>query len=168
VLDHPPVSGRLLDRTVATRAFGVLGPAEAVTEIAVFVAALWVAGWRLGESFPSGAALAAASGGAFLTVVVMQMANAFACRSTRLLAWRDGWLGNRFLLVAVGVSLTFGIGCVVVPAVAEALGQAVPPVQVWPLVAAGGPVLWLVDAAWKTWRHRGDRSATAAGPRSRR
>ena len=26
VLDHPPVSGRLLDRTVAWRAFGILGP----------------------------------------------------------------------------------------------------------------------------------------------
>ena len=34
VLDHPPVSGRLLDRTVAWRAFGILGPTEAVAEIA--------------------------------------------------------------------------------------------------------------------------------------
>jgi magnesium-transporting ATPase (P-type) len=154
VLDHPPVSGRLLDRTVATRAFGILGPAEAVAEIAVFVAALWVAGWRLGEPFPDGAALAAASGAAFLTVVVMQMANVFACRSTRMPAWHDGWMSNRFLLIAVGLSLAFGVACVVVPGVAALLGQAVPPSAVWGPIVACGPVLWLVDAGWKAWRHR--------------
>ena len=77
---------------------------EAIAEIAVFTAALWAAGWRLGETFPHGADLAAASGGAFATVVVMQMANSFACRSTRLPAWRLPWMGNRFLLVAVATS----------------------------------------------------------------
>jgi magnesium-transporting ATPase (P-type) len=154
VLDHPPVAGRLLDRTVATRAFGILGPAEALAEILVFVTALWISGWRLGESFPNGTALAAASGGAFLTVVVMQMANAFACRSTRRWAWQDNWLGNRFLLVAVATSLAFGLGCVATPAVARLLGQAVPPPGVWVLIAASAPLLWAVDAAWKAWRHR--------------
>jgi calcium-translocating P-type ATPase len=154
VLDHPPVRGRLLDRTVAVRAFGVLGPAEAVVEMVVFTAALWSAGWRLGAPFPGGAELAAASGGAFLTVIVMQMANAFACRSTRVPAWRLGWLGNRFLLVAVAGSTAFALVCLLVEPVAQVLDQAWPPAAVLPLVALSAPLLWLVDAVWKGWQHR--------------
>jgi calcium-translocating P-type ATPase len=155
VLDHPPVSGRLLDRTVAWRAFGILGPAEAITEIVVFTAALWVGGWRLGESFPHGSVLAAASGGAFLTVVVMQMANSFACRSTRLPAWRLPWTSNRFLLVAVATSTAFALVCLLVGPVARVLGQAWPPAAVLPMIALGAPLLLGADAVWKTWlRHR--------------
>ena len=155
VLDHPPVSGRLLDRTVAWRAFGILGPAEAVAEMLVFTAALWVAGWRLGESFPHGSALAAASGGAFLTVVVMQMANSFACRSTRLPAWRLSWTSNRFLIVAVATSTAFALMCLLVVPVARVLGQAWPPAAVLPMIALSAPVLLGVDAVWKKWlRHR--------------
>jgi magnesium-transporting ATPase (P-type) len=155
VLDHPPVSGRLLDRTVAWRAFGILGPTEAVAEIAVFTAALWAAGWRLGESFPHGSALAAASGGAFLTVVVMQMANSFACRSTSHPAWRLPWTSNRFLLVAVATSTAFALTCLVVDPIARLLGQAWPPATVLPMIALSAPLLLGVDAAWKKWlRHR--------------
>jgi calcium-translocating P-type ATPase len=155
VLDHPPVSGRLLDRTVAWRAFGILGPSEAVAEIMVFTAALWVGGWRLGESFPHGYVLAAASGGAFLTVVVMQMANSFACRSTRLPAWRLPWTSNRFLLVAVAASTAFALLCLLVAPLARVLGQAWPPAAVLPMIALSAPLLLAVDAVWKSWlRHR--------------
>ncbi|HQR78815.1 MAG TPA: cation-transporting P-type ATPase [Actinomycetota bacterium] len=149
VLDHKPVTGGLLDRTVAVRAFGVLGPTEALVELGVFVAALMWAGWRPGLAWPSGHALLAASGAAFLTVVVMQCANAFACRSTRWSAWRLGWRGNRFLLVAVALALAFGLATLLVPAVARLLGQAWPPAAVLPLIALSGPLLLTVDAVWK-------------------
>lgn len=154
VLDHPPVRGRLLDRTVAVRAFGVLGPLEGIVEMAVFMAALWVAGWRPGAAFPGGAALAAASGGAFLTVVVMQLANAFACRSTRLAAWRMSWTSNRFLLVAQVVTLAFVVATLAVPPLADALGQTWPPAAVLPAIALSIPLLWVADAAWKAWSPR--------------
>jgi magnesium-transporting ATPase (P-type) len=131
-----------------------LGPTEAVFGILVFTAALWVAGWRLGESFPEGQALAAASGGAFLSVVVMQMANAFACRSTRLPAWRLPVAGNRFLLVAVAASTAFALACLLVPQVASVLAHSAPPPEVVPLILVGIPVLLLVDAGHKAWRHR--------------
>ena len=154
VLDHPPVSGRLLDRTVAMRAFGVLGATEAVVEILVFVAAMAIAGWRPGESFPSGTALTAASGAAFLSVVVMQMANAYACRSARLPAWRVGWTSNRFLLVAQAVTMLFVLVTFVVPPIARALTQSWPPIGVLPLIALSPVLLMLVDALWKAARHR--------------
>ena len=155
VLRRPPVSGGLLDRTVAVRAFGVLGPTEAIAELGVFVAALVAAGWRPGAAWPTGGALLAASGAAFLTVVVMQCANAFACRSTRLSAWRLRWHGNRFLVVAVAAALVFGAACLAIPPVAAVLGQAWPPLAVLPLIIASAPLLWTVDGLWKAWSHRG-------------
>jgi magnesium-transporting ATPase (P-type) len=155
VLDHKPVSGGLLDRTVATRAFGVLGPTEAVAELSIFVAALLAAGWRPGLQWPSGDALLAASGAAFLTVVVMQCANAFACRSSRTPVWRRGWRGNVFLVGAVLAALTFGLMCLLVPAVADLLGQAWPPAAVLPLIVLSAPLLWGVDALWKRLRPQG-------------
>lgn len=154
VLRRPPVSGGLLDKTVAVRAFAVLGPTEAVAELTVFVAALFAAGWRPGLAWPAGEALLSASGAAFLTVVVMQCANAFACRSTRLSAWRLRWHGNDFLMVAVAGALAFGVACLAVPPIAAVLGQAWPPLAVLPLIALSAPLLWAVDGMWKAWAHR--------------
>ncbi len=107
VMEQPPTSGRLLDRTVAIRAFGVLGPTEAAFEMAAFIVGLLAAGWRPGDDFPTGAALAAASGAAFMAVVIAQTANAFACRSITRPAWRLDWTSNRFLLVAAALELAF-------------------------------------------------------------
>ena len=56
VMTQPPSSGRLLNRTVATRAFGVLGPTEALFEMTAFIVALIIGGWRLGAEFPTGPA----------------------------------------------------------------------------------------------------------------
>ncbi|MEZ5185743.1 MAG: HAD-IC family P-type ATPase [Candidatus Nanopelagicales bacterium] len=155
VLDHPPVSGGLLDRAVAARAFGVLGPSEAVMELAVFVAALAWAGWRPGLDWPSGHALLAASGAAVLTVVVMQCANAFAGRSLHRPVWQLRWNANCFLLVAVATTVVFAAVCLGVPLVAGLLSQATPPPAVLPLIVVAIPVLWLADALWKSWSRRG-------------
>ncbi|HEX6131004.1 MAG TPA: cation-transporting P-type ATPase, partial [Actinomycetota bacterium] len=48
-LAGPPLRGRLLDRTVAERAFGVLGPLEALFEMGAFFATFLAAGWRPGD-----------------------------------------------------------------------------------------------------------------------
>ena len=50
VMTQPPSSGRLLNRTVATRAFGVLGPTEALFEMIAFIVALIIGGWSLGKT----------------------------------------------------------------------------------------------------------------------
>ena len=55
VLDRPPERRHLLDRRLLVRVFGVLGPVEALFEMAAFVVALVAAGWRPGDAFPTGA-----------------------------------------------------------------------------------------------------------------
>ena len=151
--EHPKaLGGQIGDR--------LLGPAEALMGLAAFGATFLAAGWRPGQPFPTGSTLAAASGATFLTVVLAQAANAFACRSSTRTPAALGWLTNRLLPPSVGVALVFCVLSLLVPPVARALGQQWPtPVGLLFAVASIG-VLLGVDAADKRLRaRRGARSS---------
>ncbi|GAA4285872.1 cation-transporting P-type ATPase [Georgenia daeguensis] len=156
LLSGPPVGGSLFDRSVARRAFGVLGPAVAATSMLAFTVSLLVAGWRPGTTVPA-ATLAAASGATFLAVAFSQAANAFACRSFTEVPRRLGWWTNRLLPPAVAASLVLALVLVCVPQLARALGQAVPPVAGWAVAVAAAGVTLAVDALDK--RVRRERAA---------
>jgi calcium-translocating P-type ATPase len=153
-LQGPPVQGRLLDRTVATRALGLIGPIEAALGLCAFVLSFWALGWRPGTPFPGGTTLMAASGAMFATVVLGQMANAFACRSSTRPAWEIPWRLNPLLVVAVGTELLLAVGLALFfEPIASVLGQSPPPAPGWVLAVATVPVVLLADAAFKR-RHR--------------
>jgi magnesium-transporting ATPase (P-type) len=161
VLDRSPIAGRLINRTVALRAFLVLGPTEALASLSVFVAVFWVSGWRPGESFPEGDVALAASGAAFATVVVGQVANALACRSATRPAWKIGRPPGRALLGALAFEGVVAAAMVGIPPFASLLGQAAPPTILWPLILLAAPLLLLADAGHKGLRRRLERSAAA-------
>ena len=140
-----------MDRTVAFRAFGLLGPVEAGAEMAAFFAVFLAAGWRPGESFPDGA-MAAASGAAFATVVLAQTANAFACRSTTRPAWRLPLLSNRLLIGAALIELAIAAAFMFIPPVAAVLGHESPSGAGWVVALASIPLLLAVDAVHKALR----------------
>ena len=154
VLERPPVRGRLLDRIVARRAFGVLGPTVAVGAMAAFFVSCAVAGWSPGEDFPTGPALAAASGAAFMTVVIAQTANAFACRSATVSAPAVGLTGNRLLPAAVAIELGTSLVMLLWAPAARALEHASPPLEGWLVAVATAVVLVTVDAVDKAQRRR--------------
>jgi magnesium-transporting ATPase (P-type) len=154
VSEEPPTHGRLLDRSVAFRAFGLLGPVEALAEMAAFFAVFLAAGWRPGESFPD-SALAAASGAAFATVVLAQTANAFACRSNTRPVWRLPLMSNRLLIVAAAIELAIAAAFLLVPPIADALGHESPPTVGWVIALASIPLLLVVDAVHKALRRAG-------------
>jgi calcium-translocating P-type ATPase len=125
-LEGPPDRGRLLNGRVARRAFGVLGPTEAAVAMLAFVVSLLASGWRIGTSFPEGPPLLAASGAAFASIVLGQVANAFACRSSRRPVYALHRPPNRFLRIAVAVeivTLALFLWC---PPLADVLDQAAP------------------------------------------
>ncbi len=160
VLEDPPISGRLMSPTVIRRAFLLLGPTEAAASMAAFLTCLAVGGWRVGAEFPHGPVLLAASGAAFLTVVLAQCANAFACRSASRYPWQLGWFGNHLLLAGVAFGLVASLVSVFVEPIASALGQAPPPLAGWLVALAAVPTLFVVDALDKRWRrHRTHRDA---------
>jgi magnesium-transporting ATPase (P-type) len=154
VLERPPVSGRLLTRTVVRRAFGRLGPTEAALSMTAFIVSLAAAGWSPGETFPTGPAVEAASGAAFLSVVLAQAANAFACRSSTRSPWALGWSTNRLLAPAIAAGLVVSLVAVFLPPVASTLGGSNPPLAGWLVVLCGPGVLLAVDAMDKRRRRR--------------
>ncbi|MBU3701684.1 MAG: cation-transporting P-type ATPase [Acidimicrobiia bacterium] len=153
VMEGRSTRRHLLDRRVFVRAFGVLGPTEAVMALTSFLLVLVTSAWRPGALDPSDAALLTASGAAFTTIVLGQAANAFACRSTVLPAWRVPVGRNRLLLVAMAVQL----GLLVVflsPPLGALLGQTHPSLLGVVCAVATIPVLLLIDALFKAQRRR--------------
>jgi calcium-translocating P-type ATPase len=152
LLERAPVSGRLMNATVLRRAFGLLGPLIAALSMLAFLVSMAAAGWRPGGPFPTGHDLLAASGAAFLTVVLGQKANVFACRSSSQWPGALGWTSNRLLFPAGAVELVFSLVVLFVPAIAVVFGQAGPPLAGW-LVALASPAAVLgVDALDKRLR----------------
>ena len=149
VLSQPPLRGRLLDRTVGVRAFGVLGPTEAAVEMGAFFAVFLAAGWRPGDSFEGTGVVAAAAGAAFLAVVVGQTANAFACRSATARPGRLGWTTNRFLLVAVTIEAAIAASFLLVPGLASQLEHELPTSAGLVVALLAAPAVLLADALYK-------------------
>jgi magnesium-transporting ATPase (P-type) len=164
-LDQPPISGRLLNATVVRRAFGVLGPTVAVSTMVAFVVSFVALGWRPGDAFPGGADAAAASGAAFMTVVLAQTANAFACRSSTRRPGALGWTTNRLLIPAALVELGFSLVVVLVGPIAHELDHAAPPLAGWAVGLVSMGAVLAADAFDKGRRtRRRDRRDTGTPP----
>ncbi len=161
VLQRPPVSGALLNRTVLLRAFGIIGPAIAVASMAAFFATYLAAGWRVGDAFPVGQVAFMASGAAFATVVLGQTANAFACRSSTRWPGALGWTTNRLLIPAVIADLVIAGLMLGVPFLAQALTQAPPGLAGWCIAVGTMGLVLALDATYKAMRRRSRRSGRA-------
>lgn len=152
-LTGPAPRRRLVDRALLARVFGVLGPAEAVGSMATFVAVLLAGGWRWGE-VPSGTLLALASGSAFAAIAVAQLANAVACRSTALPAWRSRLRGNRLIVVALAAEVVLLVVFLAVPPLARVLGGSWPAALGWTGAVVTAALVVLADAAAKRFGRR--------------
>lgn len=150
VLEQPPIRRHLLDRNLFMRSFGVLGPVEAMVELAAFVATFIAIGWRPGEIFPQGDIVLAASGAAFSAVVFGQVANAFACRSTIRPIWEVGWRSNPLLLWAIGAELIMLAAFLYVAPVASVLGHAGPTEAGFGIALLAIPAVVLADTLQKS------------------
>jgi magnesium-transporting ATPase (P-type) len=149
----------LLDRALLARVFLVLGPTEAIMEIAAFTAVMLESGWRPGAAFPEGATLLAASGAAFSAVVIGQAANVFACRSTTRAFGAPGRAANPLLVAGVAFELLILAACLFVPPLAAVLGHAPPPMAGWTIAALTAPAVLLADALHKWFLRRRARGA---------
>ena len=160
LLDGPPISGRLMNRTVLRRAFGVLGPTLTAVGMLAFVASLVAQGWRPGGSLPSASGIAAASGATFMAVVLGQTANAFACRSSTRRPGQLGWRTNRLLLWSTSIELLFAVLVVFIGPIARELDHQGPLLVGWLVAFAAIPAVLAVDA-WDKRLHR--RGSDAVG-----
>ncbi|MBE1493909.1 magnesium-transporting ATPase (P-type) [Amycolatopsis lexingtonensis] len=152
-MSGPAHGGNLIDGRVVRRAFGVLGPAEAVAAMVAFLAVLFAGGWQFGTA-PTGTLLAIASGTAFAAIVLGQLANAFACRSESRWIGRIGLRGNALLGYAVLFEAAMLAVFLLVPPLPALLGGALPGPAGWGWALLAVPVVLLADTAHKAWRAR--------------
>jgi potassium/sodium efflux P-type ATPase len=139
VMDRPPRARneRLLEGHVLRRAFGFLGPVEAVCSLALVpIGAALFFGWAIGDPLPaSGVANETLSAMVFAAIVAMQMANAFECRSDPTSLFRIGPLTNRLLVGAVAIEALALLVFIYWEPLAQALGGAPLNAEQWLLVA---------------------------------
>lgn len=166
-LDRSPQARRLLDGRVARRAFGVLGPTEALVSMAAFLTGFAAAGWRPGEPFPTGPDLASASGAAFAAVVIGQAANVFACRSEHRWAGAVARPGSVPIVVGAVAAVSIGGLFLFVPALAAVLSHAPPPLAAWGVALLAAPAVLLADALEKAYHARSSRSRARHAPHGR-
>jgi magnesium-transporting ATPase (P-type) len=164
-LDGSRRGQRLIDMGLLTRAFAVLGPAEAVVEMGAFLAVLLELGWRPGAALPPKQALLAASGTAFMTIVCGQAATALACRSVSRPALAVPLRRNPLVIAALLFTWAIVALLLFVPWLARTIGHAPPTARGVLYALSAFPVVLLADRAWKHWR-RARQQAVHAGHRS--
>jgi calcium-translocating P-type ATPase len=147
-LSGPARTGQLIDRRVAFRAFGVLGPTEAVVSLSAFAVVLLAGGWRWGVA-PEPSLLSVASGTAFAAIVLGQLANAYACRSEVRPVLRLPPATNRLVLFAVASEALLLVVFLGVPPLATLLGSAWPTPLGWAAAAMAIPIVLLADNVYK-------------------
>lgn len=145
----------LIDRAVLTRSFGILGATEAAVSLGAFATVLVHGGWSWGTT-PEPGLLAVASGTAFAAIALGQMANAFACRSTRLPVWRLPLRENIWILASVGAELVLLLVFLGVPWLADLLGGSWPSTLGW-LAALTCPAAVIAVDTWAKRRGRATR-----------
>jgi magnesium-transporting ATPase (P-type) len=151
---HPPGERHLFDAVVRRRAFAVLGPTEAFMAMLAFVVSMTASGWRPGDAFPEGRPLEAASGAAFCAIVLGQLANAFACRSTTRRPGEIGWTTNRVLLAAIAGEVVLLVAFLFVGPVADLLDHRPPTLAGWTVAVLSPLAVLMADAIDKRARNR--------------
>jgi sodium/potassium-transporting ATPase subunit alpha len=155
VMQRPPrpQSERLMNWSLALRAYLFLGPIEAAAAMATFFFVLCAAGWRYGDVLSLQAPVYLTATTACLsTIIVMQVANVFLCRSASRSLSATGLMGNRLILWGVILELTLMLVIDYTPWGNELLGTSPIGGTVWLFIlpfAAGLVVLeelrkWIV------------------------
>jgi P-type Ca2+ transporter type 2C len=173
IMDRAPrrLDEHLLNAHVLRRAFTFLGPIEAVCSLAMaWIGAVLFFGWHPWDALPASgtASQDTLSAMVFAAIVVMQMANAFACRSTTASLFTIGPFTNRLLNIAVLLEAVALLAFIYVPPIYGALGGL--PLSLWQWL----PVLvtpWILLGAEELRKTRlrrrvplASRSGPAAGP----
>ena len=107
-MTRPPRSRgeHLLDRSVAGRVFGWIGPLEGLAAMACFLFTYWLAGWRPGDPLAdSGTLYLQATTMTLGGIVMAQVGAGLAWRTNRLSVRSVGLWSNRLLLAGIGVEV---------------------------------------------------------------
>jgi potassium/sodium efflux P-type ATPase len=123
VMDVPPRPKKkgVIDKIVLFRGYVFLGLLEAAAVLTVYYFVLYQGGWRPGmqlepndTTFSNPLHLKAITM-VFLGIVVMQIANVFACRSDRHSVFKLGFFSNKFIFLGIAFELLFAAAIIYIP-----------------------------------------------------
>ncbi|MCB9358979.1 cation-transporting P-type ATPase [Candidatus Woesearchaeota archaeon] len=104
IMKRPPRSktSKLLNWKMIARSYGFIGPLQTAFSYIVFFSILMNGGWTWGMPIQVTDKLYMSAITAFLaTIVITQMFNVFACRTSRLSVFSKGIFSNKFILIGL-------------------------------------------------------------------
>ncbi len=145
-MNEPPRSRatRSLDRRVLARAFGFLGPLQAGLALALIpLGATLFRDWHPGRPLPADRfSVSLLSTLIFASIVLMQLVNAFECRSTPRSVFRLPFFSNHLLPGSVAIALGLLLAAIYVPGLKSGLGQTPLHLPEW-LIAGSTALIFL-------------------------
>jgi calcium-translocating P-type ATPase len=153
VMERPPRrrTERLLSWPLLARAYLFLGPMQAIAAMAAFFFVLNGGGWSYGEALAATDPLyLRATTVCFVTIVVMQIANVFLCRSPRLSILALGVFSNRLVLAGILAEVAIALLIVYTEIGNTVFGTAPLPAELWlsPLPFAGAMLIMEEGRKW--------------------
>jgi magnesium-transporting ATPase (P-type) len=148
VMRRPPRrrGDHLLNLPALLRGYAFLGGLSSIVVLGAFLLFLLGHGWTWGQPDPPSALVGAqATTIVFVGIVIMQVANAFACRTERAPILVVGLLSNRFLLAGIGFELVLTAALVYVPLLQPIFGTAPIAGLWWVSLFALTPVVLLAE-----------------------
>lgn len=172
LMDVPPRSRseHLVSRSLLLRAYLFLGLIEAALAMGAFFWFLHRQGWTWGMPLDwSDPLYHQATAVTFATIVMVQVANVFACRSERVSAFRLGLFTNQLLLWGIVVEVALLLLIIYAPAAQTLFGTRALPIWVWPMLVGAAGLLLLAEELRKLLMGRSksdrhDRTATILPP----
>ena len=123
---------RLLSGALIARAYGWLGPMQAVAGMAAFFFVLKGGGWKHGDALAARDPLyLQATTACLCAIVIAQVANLFICRSPRESILRGGLRSNKLILAGIAVETGLIVMIAYSPWGNAVFGTAPIPVTVW-------------------------------------
>lgn len=160
VMRQPPRVGGLIDREVFFRGYVFLGGLSCLGVLFAYFHVLYSGGWTWGQVLPLDHLLARqAASATFLGIVLMQVANVFACRSSVEPLTRLGLFTNKLMLAGIALELALAYVIIYHPWGQEIFGTAALPAWVWLVLVPFGLALLLLEELRKLMVRRVGRPA---------
>ncbi|MCG2721058.1 MAG: cation-transporting P-type ATPase [Thermodesulfovibrionales bacterium] len=157
IMKQPPrkIQERLLNIPLITKAYLFLGPIEAAACMFGFFWVLHGGGWIWGTTLPQTDTLYLQATTACLTaIIITQIGNVFACRSSRESVFSVGFFSNKLIFAGILAELLLQIFIVYHPVGNRVFGTAPLSVTVWLLLLPFSVVLLAAEETRKLFLHK--------------
>ena len=171
VMERPPrpQKERLLNLRLLARAYGFLGPIEALACMASYFFVQYQFGWWFGLPLAaSGPVYMKATTACLACIVCVQIGNGFACRSNRESIFKIGFTTNRFYLWAILSEVAIINLFIFVPPFNRVFALKPLGWNVWAFMIIWAPIILFASELRKLIIRKVERSKEAKEQRSRR